>query len=157
MPDSQPQINKRSNTTEPNTNLQSGRQPRILLMDESFLLSLNLATSLEMAGFEVSPVQNAKTVPEKIENINLVIINEDFPKSTETCLWLREKSAIPIILLVSHPDGETWNRAVDMGVDACLDRRLNRPELIARIKTILRRYHTLESINVAAPTKVTKE
>jgi DNA-binding response OmpR family regulator len=157
MPDGQPQIKKINDPAEPYTMNQSGKQPRILLMDESFLLSLNLATSLEMAGFEVSPVQNTKKVPEKIENIDLVIINEDFPQSTETCLWLREKSAIPIILLVSHADGETWNRAVDMGIDACLDRRLNRPELIARIKTILRRCRTLDSISITAATKSTKD
>jgi two-component system, OmpR family, response regulator len=157
MPDGQPQNKNIKDPAESSTMNQTSKQPRILLMDESFLLSLNLATSLEMAGFEVSPVLNTKAIPENVENIDLVIINEDFPHSTETCLCMREKSSIPIILLVSHADGETWNRAVDMGVDACLDRRLNRPEFIARIKTILRRCHTLDSIDVTSSTKLRKD
>lgn len=120
------------------------RQPvsptaRILII-YAFLEPLKyLINSLVDDGFEV----NAFPYPEGLEKsreADLVISDDHLPNTEYDHSYIRKQTNAPIIILGSNPGTEVWDKAVNTGADAYLNRTGPRKETIARMKAILRRY-----------------
>ncbi len=113
---------------------------KVLLIDTDPASSKELAAVLANAGFEVLTALDPEEGVSRVKEASMVILDDELSRSEEMCSRIREQSNAPIILMGSEPDGKAWSRAVALGADAYLRKTINRRELVARMRTILRRY-----------------
>ena len=83
------------------------------------------------------------------EEIQLLIIDVMMPKldGIRATLKIREKSSIPIIILSAKSEDVDKILGLNIGADDYVTKPFNPMELIARVKSQLRRYTTLGSMN----------
>ena len=116
---------------------------KVLLIDTDPAASKELSSALANAGFEVITSLDPEEAMRSIQDVSIVIMDDELPRSEELCSRIRSHSNVPLILMGSESGGKAWNRAVAIGADAYLRKTINRQELIARMKTILRRYRAI--------------
>ena len=75
---------------------------------------------------------------------NMVIMDEELPPldSASVCAQIYRMCHIPIIVLVDGERGPATVKFLDMGADACLTKPLSVRLLLARVRSLFRRYRT---------------
>src|SRR5580700_11679415 len=118
-------------------------QPHILVVDDDAQIRAVLEEYLGENGLRVSAVATGKQMSEILadEAIDLVILDlrlagEDGMAIVRT---LRDTSAIPIIMLTGVRDDADRVMGLELGADDYLTKPFNPRELLARIRTVLRR------------------
>lgn len=113
--------------------------------DEEALLTL-LQYNLEAEGYQVRPLQNGEEAEYDLSlNVpDLVILDWMLPglSGFELCRRLRNKTAtknLPIIMLTARGEEGERVRGLDVGADDFMIKPFSMPELLARIKALLRR------------------
>ena len=121
----------------------SGSRPRILLVEDEDSISDPFSRALAREGFE--PVV-ARTAAEALElaaaaDPELVLLDLMLPDGDgrDLCRELRRRSDIPIIMLTAR--GTETDRIVglELGADDYVVKPFSGPEVIARIRAVLRR------------------
>lgn len=116
---------------------------RILLVDDEPLITDSLSYSLRREGFEVRAVSDGPAALQEIQDFqpDLVVLDIMLPgmSGLEVCRRLRAQSAIPVIMLTAR--GEEIDRVLglEVGADDYLAKPFSFRELLARIRSILRR------------------
>lgn len=85
----------------------------------------------------------------KKEEIHLVLMDVMMPKldGIRTTLKIREKSSVPIIMLSAKSEDTDKILGLNIGADDYITKPFNPLELVARVKSNLRRYTSLGSMN----------
>ena len=98
---------------------------------------------LSQSGFEKEVCWSSHEVLPKSDKMppDTVIYGVGIKNAFEDVSKLRDRILAPIIVTGSYPPAEGWIKAVDAGADAYLKEPLSLGELVARLKSILRRYH----------------
>ena len=124
---------------------------RILLIESKKALHRSLASRLKEADFEVTITSDGRDVLNLLVSIqpHLVIVSEDphILNMWDTCSLIRENSSIPIILLGSSQNEHAFLKALTYGADFYMQVPFSSQELIARIKSLIRRYCKKSSLN----------
>jgi PleD family two-component response regulator len=115
---------------------------KVLLIGGDMASAAEISAALGQAGLNVISAADRQESLAKLAEANLVILDEESPDVAETCSYIREELNLPIIIIGSDASDSAWDRAVSMGADAYMRRFANRSEMVARIKAILRRYHS---------------
>lgn len=116
---------------------------RILLVDDEILITDSLSYSLKREGFEVRAVGDGSVVLDTVEEFqpDLIVLDIMLPgmSGLEVCRRLRTHSATPVIMLTAR--GEEIDRVLglEVGADDYLAKPFSFRELLARIRSILRR------------------
>ncbi len=116
---------------------------RILLVDDEPLITESLSYSLRREGYEVKAVGDGTAALEAIEEFtpDVVVLDVMLPgmSGLEVCRQLRARSATPVIMLTAR--GEEIDRVLglEVGADDYLAKPFSFRELLARIRSILRR------------------
>lgn len=116
---------------------------RILLVDDETLITDSLAYSLKREDFEVMSVADGEHALEAAEGFqpDLIVLDVMLPgmSGLEVCRKLRERSTIPVIMLTAR--GEEIDRVMglEVGADDYLAKPFSFRELLARIRSTLRR------------------
>ena len=131
---------------------------RILLIDDEPTFVEVIGTYLEISGYEVSSAENGKAGVQKAAEIkpDLVLVDLEMPvmDGFKTVAEMKKDQAlkdIPVIFLTSHDRFNLKVKGLEMGAEDYLVKPVNQPELLARIKTVLRR--SARSGNVGASLK----
>ena len=115
----------------------------LLVVDDDSGLRELLADYLSRDGFRVTGVADGRGLWTALEKapVDLVILDLMLPgdDGLVLCRTLRARSPIPIIMLTARGDDTDRIVGLEMGADDYLPKPFNPRELLARIKSILRR------------------
>jgi DNA-binding response OmpR family regulator len=114
---------------------------RILVIEEDRQIAAEIALTLEAAGFETAAAGTAVQGLSKLYagRPDLVIVAYDlrFASGERLCLRLLQVCTIPVIVI--GVEGETAATLLETGADACMARPVQFSELVARVRSLLRR------------------
>lgn len=117
--------------------------PKILLVDDEPVIIDSLSYSLQREGFEVHSAADGALALKKFDETHpdLVVLDIRLPgvDGLEVCRRLRASSPVPIIMLTAL--GNELDRVVglEVGADDYLPKPFSFRELLARIRSMLRR------------------
>lgn len=115
--------------------------PKVVVIGDDEVSSKELALLLEEAGIETALARNANL--RKIDDAlpNAIVVEEQAGKGGwEVSSQIRQRSNVPIILLGNSNSEIAWAKAAAYGVDCYLLKPFGSRELVARIKSLVRRY-----------------
>ena len=117
---------------------------RILVVDDDKEIANAIDKLLSIEGYEVVKAYNGIEALDAlvIYNIQLILLDVMMPKldGLSTTLKIREKKNIPIIILSAKSEDSDKILGLSMGADDYITKPFNPQELIARVKSQLRRY-----------------
>jgi len=124
-------------------------QPTILLVDDEQEIMDLLEIYLKNEGYRLLRAGNgleALSVLEK-ESVDLIVLDIMMPKmdGIEACLKIRQDNNMPIIMLSAKTQDMDKILGLSTGADDYVTKPFNPLELIARIKSQLRRYTRLNT------------
>lgn len=121
--------------------------PHILVIDDHKSIREPIAEYLKKNGMRSSVAANGKQAYEvlKTSSIDLVVLDILMPGETglEVCRRIRETRDTPVILLTAVSDETDRIIGLEMGADDYLTKPFNPRELLARIRSVLRRTESL--------------
>lgn len=115
----------------------------ILIVDDDKEIVQLIAIYLQNEGYKISRAFNgeeALTLFEK-EKIDLIVLDVMMPKvdGMEVCRILREKNHVPILMISAKTEDIDKITGLMSGADDYLTKPFNPLELVARVKTLIRR------------------
>lgn len=123
---------------------------KILVVDDDKEIANALDKLLSMEGYEVIKAYNGLEALDALvqNNIQLILLDVMMPKldGLSTTLKIREQKNIPIIILSAKSEDSDKILGLSMGADDYVTKPFNPDELIARVKSHLRRYITLGDV-----------
>jgi len=119
----------------------------LLIVDDQPDILGPLATYLTQKGFRVSTAGHAGEARKALETsaIDLVVLDIMMPgeDGLSLCRFLRESRDLPVILLTAMAEETDRIVGLEMGADDYVIKPFNPRELLARIKSVLRRSNSL--------------
>jgi DNA-binding response OmpR family regulator len=116
---------------------------QILIVEDEANIASFVKLYLEKAGFEV---ERAATGQEALDRVraaapSLILLDLNLPDldGLEVCRRLRASSRVPILMLTARDDDVDKIVGLEVGADDYVTKPFNPRELIARIKSVLRR------------------
>ena len=116
---------------------------RILVVEDEANIASFVAAYLEKAGFAVERAATGGEAIAKAESTDpaLILLDLNLPDiyGLEVCRSVRAKSQVPILMLTARDDDVDKIVGLEVGADDYLTKPFNPRELVARIRSILRR------------------
>ncbi|MFF2877487.1 response regulator transcription factor [Gottfriedia sp. NPDC057991] len=122
----------------------------ILVCDDDQSIVEAICIYLENEGYSMFKTYNGVEALETIENkeIHLIIMDIMMPKldGIRTTMKIRENYGVPVIMLSAKSEDSDKILGLNLGADDYITKPFNPLELIARVKSQLRRYTSLGSL-----------
>lgn len=122
----------------------------ILVVDDQPDIREALCEHLNRNGFTASAVANASEARLKLDNssIDLVVLDIMMPGETglSLCRSISETSKTPVILLTALADDTDRIVGLEIGADDYVTKPFNPRELVARIRSVLRRSESMRPV-----------
>lgn len=119
---------------------------RVLIVDDEAPIREMIAVALEMAGYECLEADSAQSAhPMIVDNLpDMILLDWMMPgiSGIEFARRLRRDemtSDIPIIMLTAKTDEDNKIQGLETGIDDYITKPFSPRELVARLKTVLRR------------------
>jgi two-component system KDP operon response regulator KdpE len=117
--------------------------PRVLVVDDEPQLRRALRAALVTQGYEVQDAPTGEAALECVRKVrfDLVLLDLNMPGigGLETCRQLRANSSVAVIMLTVSDGEKSKVAALDAGADDYVTKPFGLPELLARIRAVLRR------------------
>lgn len=117
----------------------------IFLLEDDSAIGIGLSYSLKNEGYGVIV---AKTVKEalkviKEKSFSLYILDLTLPDGSgyDVCTEIKKSGDLPVIFLTAYDDEVNVIMGLELGADDYISKPFRVKELLARIKTVLRRYN----------------
>jgi two-component system KDP operon response regulator KdpE len=128
---------------------------RILVVDDEPQIRRIMRTTLIGAGYEVDDARTGEDAVEKVGRFrpDLVLLDINMPgmSGLDLCRELRTNADLAIIMLTVRNEESDKVAALDAGADDFVTKPFSTPELLARIRAVLRRVPALQS----SPARIT--
>lgn len=122
-------------------------QYNILVVDDDREIVKSLGKLLELEGYRVYKAYNGLDALEMLVNnhIHLILLDVMMPKlnGLAALMKIRERNNIPVIMLSAKTEESDKVLGLSMGADDYVTKPYNTAELMARVKSQLRRYFSL--------------
>lgn len=116
---------------------------RVLIVEDERRIARFLQMELEHEGMSTAIEDNGRRAYERImqENYDLVLLDVMLPDMDgfTICRNVRELSQVPIIMLTAKDDIDDKVQGLDIGADDYITKPFATPELLARMRVVLRR------------------
>jgi DNA-binding response OmpR family regulator len=123
-------------------------QPRILLVEDTRDLAHVIVRELEAAGYQVVHTQDGESALRSVAQraFQLLILDWMLPdiNGLEVLRQLRATSSIPVLMLTARDAEIDRVLGLESGADDYLTKPFSMPELIARVRAMLRRRVLIE-------------
>jgi DNA-binding response OmpR family regulator len=117
--------------------------PRVLIAEDEAAIADSLAYALRGEGFEVDTVEDGDSALDaaREDGYDVLLLDLMLPdiSGIEVCRRLRAESAIPIVMLTARTAEVDRVVGLDAGADDYVVKPFSMPELISRVRAILRR------------------
>ncbi len=127
---------------------------RVLVVDDDREIVKAIAINLQSEGYEAVCAYDGLQALDIISSqvIHLIILDVMMPRldGLSTTLKIRDEKNIPIIILSAKSEDTDKILGLSMGADDYVAKPFNNMELMARVKSQLRRYLTLGDFNLQA-------
>jgi two-component system, OmpR family, response regulator MprA len=121
----------------------TGRDPRVLVVEDDEEIAQVLQRSLRLEGYEVRIAGDGEAALDQSVAFNpdLVILDLGLPKldGIDVAKRLRSSDDVPILMLTARDALESRVEGLDSGADDYLVKPFERQELLARLRALLRR------------------
>ena len=119
---------------------------KILFLEDDPAIATGLEYSLKNEGYEVkwvSKVSDALKAKDD-DKYDLYILDINLPDGNgyDVCRAIKEKQDVPVIFLTAYDDEVNVVMGLDYGADDYISKPFRVRELMARIKTVMRRYNS---------------
>jgi DNA-binding response OmpR family regulator len=118
---------------------------KILLVCPDLAMIDNLTFVLQHSGFRIVNAADGKQALAEIgrSSPDLIVMRENSRRlnGDELCIRIREISDVPIVVLGQEQEEAAGVEFLEMGADAYLPSPLRLRELLARVRSLLRRTH----------------
>ncbi len=119
------------------------QQHTILVIEDETSISSFVAAYLRNAGYGVRTAASAKAAVVDLANElpSLIILDLNLPDGdgVELCRRIRKSSDIPILMLTARDEDVDKIIGLEVGADDYMTKPFNPRELVARVKSVLRR------------------
>jgi two-component system response regulator RegX3 len=126
---------------------------RILIVEDESSLSEPLAYLLTKEGYDTAIAGDGLTALAEFDRAgaDLVLLDLMLPglRGTEVCRELRQRSAVPIIMLTAKDSEVDIVVGLELGADDYVTKPYSTRELLARIRAVLRRRADTEALDDA--------
>lgn len=116
---------------------------RVLIVEDERRIARFLQMELEHEGMSTDIEDNGRRAYERImqENYDLILLDVMLPDMDgfTICRKVRELSQVPIIMLTAKDDIDDKVQGLDIGADDYITKPFATPELLARMRVVLRR------------------
>lgn len=124
---------------------------KIMVVDDEMHIRELVRFYLDKAGFDTIEAANAEEALDIVENqyIDLVVVDIMMPgmDGFELVEQMRQYREFPVIMLTAKSQSKDKLRGFSLGIDDYVTKPFDPDELMARVKTILKRY-SINSSNV---------
>ena len=121
----------------------AGKAPTILVVEDETSIASFVALYLKNAGYAVQTAATGGDALAKAEADQpaLIVLDLMLPDidGVEVCRRLRQRSDVPILMLTARDEDVDKIIGLEVGADDYLTKPFNPRELVARVKSILRR------------------
>ena len=115
----------------------------MLVVDDDSRIRRLIRVNLEARGFIVQEaadgVDAIKAVEANIPDLMLLDLVMPVMSGIDVCIWTRERSDLPIIVLSAQDEEQLKVRALDAGADDYVAKPFSYDELMARVRAVMRR------------------
>ena len=126
-------------------------KPKILVVDDEEHIRELIRFYLDKEGFSILEAQNGEKALDIVENeyIDLAIVDIMMPvmNGFDFVEQMKEFKDIPVIMLTAKSQSTDKLRGFSLGIDDYVTKPFDPDELLARVKTILKRY-SINSKNI---------
>lgn len=134
---------------------------RILIVDDEKEIRDLIDIYLKGEGYDTIKAENGEEALNILEeqNVDLIILDIMMPKvnGIEACLRIREEREMPIIMLSAKSEDMDKILGLNTGADDYLTKPFNPLELVARVKSQLRRYKRFNKLALQLGSKEIEE
>jgi two-component system, OmpR family, response regulator len=125
----------------------AGEQPHVLIIDDDRDIRRPLAEYLRKHGFRTSVAADGKEMDRVLvaAHVDLIVLDIMMPgeDGLSICRRLQATSQIPVILLTARTESTDRIVGLELGADDYVTKPFDPRELVARIKSVLRRAQML--------------
>lgn len=117
---------------------------RIFVLEDDEAIGIGLSYTLESEKYEVTLVKTVSEAKKTVENeeFDLYILDLTLPDGNgyEVCSLIKSKGDLPVIFLTAYDDEINVVTGFELGADDYISKPFRVRELLARVKSVLRRY-----------------
>ncbi len=119
---------------------------KVLVVDDENPIVEAVAYNLRKEGFQALTASDAEQCLDiaRAEKPDLIILDVMLPSASgfDVCRLLRKQNDVPIIMLTARAEETDRVVGLELGADDYITKPFSMRELMARVKTVLRRTHT---------------
>lgn len=121
---------------------------RILIVEDDGLVAIGIKQGLRQAGYTVDLADSAEAAERslKLETFDLAVVDIGLP-GLDGLTFIRQlrtgDNPIPVLVLSARASMEDMVKGLDVGADDYLGKPFRLPELVARIRALIRRSNSL--------------
>jgi two-component system, OmpR family, KDP operon response regulator KdpE len=119
---------------------------RVLAIDDNPQIQKLVTVNLQARGYAVQVAGSGEEALDlfKAGQFDLVLLDLILPgiSGIDVCMWIRQQSDVPIVVLSAREDEELKVRALDAGADDYVTKPFSQGEMLARLRAVMRRSNT---------------
>ena len=117
---------------------------RIAIAEDEVFMREELSDILHKAGYEVDEIREFGNAADALLALSpdLILLDLNLPETSgfQICRDIKQKSALPVLVLTSRDQMRDELHALDLGADEYLTKPCRKERLLARISNVLKRY-----------------
>lgn len=117
---------------------------KLFILEDDAAIAMGLSYSLKNEGYDVTVAKSVKSAYEILNNeeFSLYILDLTLPDGSgyDVCREIKKRGDLPVIFLTAYDDEVNVVMGLDLGADDYISKPFRIKELLARIKSVLRRY-----------------